>query len=276
MNIEVLYNTPPWDWPENAGNIFLAVLGNRTAPASERLMAAEMAGNPVVVNDRIAKALLDVLRSGDEPEELRGMAAIALGPALEHAYLYEFDDPDDTLLSEMGFDEVRQALQRLYQEENQPRDVRRRILEASIRDPQEWHREAIRAAYASPDDQWQLTAVFCMQYRDGFDQEILEALNSANPEIRREAVRAAGNYALDAAWRPVAGIIREDEPDKELLLPAIYAAAAIRPQEAGMLLVDLMNSDDEDISEAVFEALALAQGPLEDDDFEDEDDRIFR
>jgi hypothetical protein len=51
-----------------------------------------------------------------------------------------------------------------------PTDVRRRILEASVRAPQDWHRDAIRAAYASDDDVWRLTAVFCMRSVRGFER----------------------------------------------------------------------------------------------------------
>jgi hypothetical protein len=41
-------------------------------------------------------------------------------------------------------------------------------------------------------------------------------------------------------------------------LAAIEAAAGIRPQEAAELFQELMSSDDEDIVEAVHDALALA------------------
>jgi hypothetical protein len=56
-----------------------------------------------------------------------------------------------------------------------------------------------------------------------------------------------------------------------LLLAAIDAVAGIRPQEAPGLLRDLTDDDDDDIAEAAFEAIAMAEGLLHDDDDEEDD-----
>jgi hypothetical protein len=156
-----------------------------------------------------------------------------------------------------------------------PKDVRRRILEASVRAPQDWHPDAIRAAYASDDELWRLTAVFCMQFVRGFDEQILEALDSPNADIHYEAVVAAGNWPVDAAWPHIAALVSLGETEKALRLAAIDAVASIRPQEAVEILDDLADSDDEDIVAAVDEAMALATASpedAEDDEFNDEDD----
>jgi len=75
-----------------------------------------------------------------------------------------------------------------------PKNVRRRILEASLRAPQDWHQDAIRAAYSSDDEDWNLTAVFSMRWVRGFDDQILEALDSDNQHVHYQAVLAAGNW----------------------------------------------------------------------------------
>jgi hypothetical protein len=114
-----------------------------------------------------------------------------------------------------------------------------------------------------------------MRFVRGFDEQILEALDSKNPDIHCEAVLAAGNWAVDAAWPHVAALVTSQETDKPLLLAAIDAAASIRPQEAVEILDDLADSDDEDIVAAVHEAIAMAEGPAAedaDDDFDDDDD----
>jgi hypothetical protein len=159
---------------------------------------------------------------------------------------------------------------------NVPRDVRRRILEASVRAPQDWHSDAVRAAYASADEVWRLTAVFCMRFVRGFDAQILEALNSTNPDIHYEAVLAAGNWEVDAAWPHVAALVTSRETEKPVLLAAIEAAASIRPQEAFEILNDLADSDDEDIADAVHEAMAMAEGHSVDDDELGDDDSPSR
>ena len=73
-------------------------------------------------------------------------------------------------------------------------------------------------------------------------------------------------------WSHVSGLIASKGSEKNMLLAAIGAAAAIRPHEAGMILVDLIHSEDEDIVEAAHEVMAMAEALLEDELDEDEDD----
>jgi hypothetical protein len=155
-----------------------------------------------------------------------------------------------------------------------PNDVRRRALEGSVRGPQTWHRDAIRAAFASDDDAWKLTAVFCMRFVKGFDDQTLEALHSTNPAIHYEAVVAAGNWGVAAAWPHIAALLASASTEKPLLLAAIEAVPTIRPDDAAEILGDLLDSDDESVVDAVEEALAMAKGQSGDaawdDDGEDE------
>ena len=165
-----------------------------------------------------------------------------------------------------------ESLHKLYMDAGVPKEVRRRILEASVRAPQNWHADAVRAAYGSDDEAWRLTGVFCMRFVRGFDEQILEALDSRDPDIHYEAVCAAGTWEVDAAWPHITALVTSGETDKPLLLAAIEAVASIRPQEAAAILNDLTDSDDEDIVEAVFEATAMAGG-LSDEDNEDNEPR---
>src|SRR5262249_4136636 len=154
------------------------------------------------------------------------------------------------------------------------KEVRRRVLETSVRAPEDWHRDAIRTAWASDDDAWKLTAVFCMGFVKGFDDQIEEALNSQDPDTHYEAVVAAGNWGIDAAWPHIADLLASESTEKPLLLAAIEAVPSIRPDDAAEILGDLLDSDDEDIVGAVEEALAMAKGlsggAAWDDDDEDQ------
>lgn len=272
MKLEALQDTPPWDWPQGTGARLLEILRNPEVSPSQRRLAAELAGDFTIIDDEIASALLSLVRSSDETEDIRTTAVIALGSALEHTDTFGFDDPDDIVISEKVFRDIQQALHQLYLQPDAPKNVRRRILEAAIRAPQEWSKDAIRAAYASPDEAWRLTAVFGMRYVPGFEDQILEALSSNDPEIRYEAVCAAGNWEIDAAWPHIETILKADPVDKPLFIAAIDAAASIRPQAAVELLSELSNSQDEDIAESAFEALAMAEGLAELKDEDDEDD----
>jgi hypothetical protein len=270
MNIKQLDNIPPWDWPEDAYQIIVKSLNNKSGPVSARLMAADLAGNSVVMDDEMADLLLAILLDSSESEELRAKAAISLGPALEYGNMMEFDDPDDIMLTEKKYYEVRNRLRSLYQDDSIPKELRRRILEASIRSPMNWHKQAVQNAYTSKEPNWVLTAVFCMGYIKGFDQQILESLESKDPEIIYWAVCAAGNWEVKAAWPYVEELINRKDIEKPLLLATIEAAAHIDPYEASALLSDLANSPDEEIAETVTESLAMA-GLMLDDDFDEDD-----
>ena len=275
MDLKILLDMPPWDWPPDAGRVFLKILTDRRAKASDRLIAAELAGDFTVINDDLAEALLAIVRNAGEPEQLRARAAISFGPALEQADLGEFEDPDDVPITEPMYRNIQDSLQKVYFDAGTPKEVRRRILEASVRAPEPWHQDAIAQAYSSGDKKWMLTAVFAMRWVRGFDNQILAALESANTDIHYEAVQAAGNWELDAAWDHVVELVNDPDTPKPLLLAAIGAVGSIRPTEAGVILVDLADSDDEDIAEAADETMMMAEGAAayeDDDEEEDEED----
>ena len=121
-----------------------------------------------------------------------------------------------------------------------------------------------------------LTAVFAMRWVRGFDDQILEALKSADPKIHYEAVRAAGTWGVAEAWSHVLALVNDSCTEKTLLLSAISAVGTIRPAEAREILKDFADSDDEDIAEAADEAIFMADGALgmEEEDEEEDDDWV--
>jgi uncharacterized protein (UPF0147 family) len=258
MNLKALKDTPPWAWPEGTAEKLVSALRDERASEPDRLLATEMAGDFTVVNDESVEALLAILRNGEESQEIRARAAISLGPILAYGDTEGFEDPDDVPISERHFQQIRESLRELYMDAQIPKEVRRRILEASVRAPQDWHRNAVRAAYSSGDDAWELTAVFCMRFLRGFDKEIVEELGNRNQDIQLEAVLAAGNWGVGAGWPHIAALIHSGRTPKPLLLAAIEAVPGVCPQEAREVLNGLIESDDEDIIEAVHEALAMA------------------
>jgi hypothetical protein len=269
MDLKNLQDTPPWEWPRDAGKKLNEVLIDRRANESDRFVAAELAGDVIVMSDDLANTLMAIIRSADEPEGLRARAAISLGPVLEQADLDGFEERDDVPITEQKFRNIQAELQKLYFDNSIPKEVRRRILEASVRAPESWHQNAIGSAYSSGDREWMLTAVFSMRWVRGFDDQILEALENADPDIHFEAVQAAGNWGVAAAWSHVVAIVQDAGSPKPLLLAAIGAVAGIRPKEAAGILVDLADSDDEEIADAADEAMGMAEStPDEEDDEE--------
>ena len=273
MDLKTLLETPPWDWPRDAGWTLRKVLVDQGANESDRLIAAELAGDSTVTNDDLAYALLTVVCSADEPDQLRARAAISLGPALGQADTDGFEDPDDVPIREPTFRHIQSSMEKLYLDDSTPKEVRRRILEASVRAPETWHQNAIKDAYSSGDEAWMLTAVFSMRWVRGFDDQILAALKSDDLEIHIEAVHAAGNWEIDAAWLHLVELINDAHTPKPLLLAAIGAIGSIRPAEAGEILVDLGDSDDEEVAETAIEAMAQSGIDAGEEEDEDEDDQ---
>ena len=280
MDLRYLTDIPSWEWPENAGTLILDALNDRNAPEEERLVAADLAGDIVVLGEKLADSLLSIVRSGDEPVDLRATAALSLGPGLEEADLADGDDDpcDSPTLSPAFVQKIQKTFHRLYCDAAVPTYVRRAILEASVRNPQSWHADVIRIAYDSNHPDWKLTSVFCMRFIQGFEKQILEALKSANPDIHYNAVAAAGNWEVDSAWPHIKALVTSADTEKSLRLAAIEAAASIRPGETD-IFETLVDSEDEDISEAALDALTAAEfaedmeeGDDEEDDFEDEDE----
>jgi len=82
MDLNLLRDTPPWDWPKDARKTFLNLLKDRLAPPSDRLIAADLAGDFTAINDDLAHALMAVLRDGGEPEELRALGELVYAEGL--------------------------------------------------------------------------------------------------------------------------------------------------------------------------------------------------
>lgn len=271
MTLGELTNTPAWEWPEGADDFLLGVLRSNKTTAGDRLVAAELAGDYAVVNDDIARTLLAIAGDRNAEPELRSTAAISLGPALEDADMMDGDSDEDSVISEDVFDALRLGLRKIYMDASAPEVVRRSVLEAAVRAPDDWHREAVRGAWQQGSPEWKLTAVFCMRFVEGFEDEIIAALDSEDPLLLREAVLAAGNWDIAAAWPVARALMVDPEADRELRIAAIEASPGIDPDAAMDLLAELSESDDDDIAEAAEEALAICSGidPFDDEEFED-------
>ncbi|MEO8370515.1 MAG: hypothetical protein ABI806_15130 [Candidatus Solibacter sp.] len=268
----LLEDIGPWEWPMGLERKLEPILRDKDgADPEQRVAAVSVAGDYTQINDRLADALIWIVENPAESDEIRADAAIAFGPALEQGYIEEFIEPENVPISEEIYDRIRDVLKRVYLDQSTPKSVRRRAMEGSIRAPDDWHEEEVRKAYASGDREWKLTAVFCMSHLRGFDKEILESLESDDPELHLEAVRAAGSFEIEAAWSHIADLARSELAEKELRIVAIEALSTLRPKDSLEILIRLSDDDDEDIAEAADEAQTMAVGFLE----KDEDDDVF-
>ncbi len=260
MNLHELSQTPTWDWPEDAPEFLLAVLQDRQASLADRQLIAALVAEIDVMDDAFAAALLAIAVDRDESVELRVAATIALGPSLEYADILDPEElAEEEAFSAATIRRVEESLRRLYDAPDTPDVLRRAALEASVRAPRAWHEDAVRAAHAATDPAWRLTAVFCLRYVEGFERQILDALVSGDPELRYQAVCAAGEQELEAAWPSVLAVLKDAAADRELLMAAIDAAARIRPEEALEEIGRFVESPDADVAETALDAMAMAR-----------------
>ncbi|MBI4909899.1 MAG: hypothetical protein HY820_40145 [Acidobacteria bacterium] len=276
-DINLLKETPPWEWPPAAKNIIAGTLKDKSQPEADRALAATFAGELVVMDDDLADLLLASLNDPSDPLEVRSAAAIAFGPALEVIETDGFDeDPySEPPVTKPVFERIQQALRAIHDDSTLSTELRRRALEASVRQEQEWHPSAIRAALKSADELWQVTAVFCMRYVPGFEEEILTSLNSTNTKILAEAVLSAGQRAIQEAWPRISALLSSKKTDRHVLLSAISAAAYMENEDVGELLEAFSQSSDAEIAEVAEEALEehemFGAIPGEDADFDEDD-----
>ncbi|MFW5967353.1 MAG: hypothetical protein ACOCV2_07540 [Persicimonas sp.] len=98
-----------------------------------------------------ARRMLDILTDTDADPERRGRAAVKLGPGLQFCdERLNWGDPE-LYFGKAIFEEIDQTFRRLYHDADTPKFIRRRILEAAVRAPMEWHEGAARAAWEADD-----------------------------------------------------------------------------------------------------------------------------
>ena len=256
-------DAPPLGSFEEATRELVAAL--RSADPRVREHALEEV--PAVVDDALARELLRFARDAERGDEERGEALIALGPALSECH--DEEAADGTLespapgtedwwelpLSAAGYREVQDELHRIYHDAALPKLVRRRALEAAVRAPRDWHREAAATAWSSGDPEWRATAVFAMGHLQGFQDEVIEAFRGEDPALRGEAIRAAGRSATgEVLAEDLLALAADRTARRDHRLAAVEALGELQPEEASHVLAELQDDPDPEIAAAAREA----------------------
>jgi hypothetical protein len=253
-----------------------------------------------LLDDELAEEVIRILRR-EGAEEFRAELALALGPVLELRRSME-DHPtidtggseiegaeiqgaelpesgfglasestsEDLFLSSEGGAKLVRSLESVFRDGAVPAVVRRAVLEAGVRDPQPWHEGAVRAAWASEDPDWNLTAVFCMGILGevDFTKEVQEASRSGYPEVRREAIVAAGHRRMLTLFPDLVRLVANQEAEEGLRVAAVSAAAMIGGPGALEVAQAALHSGGPDLAAAATEAsrtLLARQGGEVDD-----------
>lgn len=244
-----------WEWPEQARDILLE--GLESAVAERQILAINsLAEN---MDDEIVQKILSLLNDSTVGEAVQAEAVSGLSVVLEECELIGFDDPwDPPPISIASVNSIMDRLRRLYLDSETPKIVRRRALESASRSPQGWQENAVRAAWASGDPEWQVSATFCMGLLRGFDSEIQQAFNSDNEKIKFEAIRAAGQSGIKALAPEILGLVQDEAVNPQLRYAAAMSIGYLAPPEAFPILEKLQLNDDAELAELATEALAEA------------------
>jgi len=195
---------------------------------------------------KLIKPLLAMLQR-DSSSSVRAMAASALG---HYVYLDAIDE-----IPHVQAEPLIQALRAVIDAPGEPLEVRRRAVEAISFSCADDVPDIIRRAYAAPEEEMRISAVFAMgsSADDQWIETVVSELDSPSPAMRYEAAHAAGELEARSAVPSLARML--DDPDREAQEMAIWALGQVGGERAQMLLTDLTESDDAALAEAAVDAL---------------------
>lgn len=185
----------------------------------------------------------------DPDVKVRTAAASALGK-----YVYEGE------LEEIPAEKLRQVEDDLLKTINgeDEVEVRRRALESMGFSGRPEVPALIRRAYEDGGQKWLVSALFAMgrSADDAWAPEIMRMLNNPILEVQVEAVRAAGELAIEKARLPLLRLLQEENEDEDVRFAAIWALSKIGGESVRDTLEEMLEETEDD-EEAEFIENAL-------------------
>lgn len=224
------------------------------------------------------------LSEHDPDADVRAAAAAALAT---YIYMGEVEDIPTKKLQL-----VEECLLRLHSGAN-TKLIRRRALEALGFSSRKEVPGLIEEAYASPDTDWLITALFAMgrSANSRWNPHVLKMLTHTQPLVRAEAASAAGELEIQAAIPQLLELLEDD--DLDVRMATVWALSQVGGTGVRRALENLLETtEDEDEANQIDNALenldfteemrdlALLEIPEDgdgaddslDNDFEDEND----
>jgi HEAT repeat protein len=201
-------------------------------------------------NDETLIPIFIRMMKNDSDEMVRAGAAGALGLFV---FLGELEEVDKA-----NYQKVYDALLAVYHGPDKP-VVRRRAVEALGYSGNDEVPAIIEESYASPDRDWQASALFAMgrSADERWESYILAKLDSSEDDVQLEAVRAAGELEIDKARKPILNLLKEpSEVDFDLKSAAVWSLSQIGGQGVREKLERMSEAaEDDDESFFIDEAL---------------------
>lgn len=193
--------------------------------------------------------ILTDIMMGDTDEAVRAAAAATLG---KFVLLGELDAiPDDLKVSNL------QNLLDVVNGNDLPQ-VRQRALESLGYSCHPKIPHLIQQAYDSADTPWICSALFAMgrSADERWTKHILQHIQSPDPEIQFEAIRAAGELEISAARDIFMDMLEEEIEDDEVRFALIWSLSQLGGDEVKQKLEQLLeDAEDEDDIELLEKAL---------------------
>lgn len=206
--------------------------------------------------DDLIPFFLSVL-TGEYSVDLRAVTASVLG---KYVYRGELDK-----IEKEQQQEIEDHLLTVLDNEG-PRKVQRRALEAISFSSREEVRDQILKAYHKDEDEWVASALFAMgrSYDHDYTDLVVEKLQHTSPNIRLEAVRACGELTIEDAV-PIILDLLNDLP--EIRGAAIWTLSQIGGEEAGPALRDLLEdqitAEEEELIHQALERLDFLEDGID-------------
>lgn len=203
----------------------------------------------------------------DESVLVRAAAASALGRFILAGELGELPETETA--------RAQDTVVNLLTDHDEDLEVRRRSLESIANCGHEIVRDAINDAYQSEEPLMKASALFAMGRTcdNHWNDIVLREIDSYNPAIRYEAARASGELEIEEAVPHLARLAQGR--DREIKEVAIWSLGEIGGRYAlkvlGALADQAEKDEDDDLLEAIDEALGNASLAGQDFDFDLDD-----
>jgi HEAT repeat protein len=136
-------------------------------------------------------------------------------------------------------------------------DVQRAALEAVAYSSRPEVETLIQSAYIRSEPKWVASGLVAMGHsaNERWEELVLSKLGDANTDIRRSAIRAAGELRIDVARQILLNLL-DEEDDDEIIALVVWSLSQIGGDDVRITLETLLDqAEDEDVIEYLEEAL---------------------
>lgn len=140
---------------------------------------------------------------------------------------------------------------------SEPPEVQRAALEAIGYSSRPEVETLIQSAYTRSEPKWVASALTAMGHSasERWEELVLSKMDDANTDIRRSAVRAAGELRIDVARQILLNLL-DEEDDDEIFASAVWSLSQIGGEDVRITLETLLDqAEEDDIIEYLQEAL---------------------